>query len=56
MTLGDGCLRMSSQNGDPELGKYGPHHFHKLCTHISHIMQKTKKQKTNKKKKKNNFS
>ena len=38
---------MSSQNGDPELGKCGPHHSHTLCTHISHIMQKNQFQLEN---------
>ena len=31
-----------AQNGDLELGKFGPHHFHTLYTHISQIMQKIK--------------
>ena len=36
-----------AQNGDPELGKFEPHHFHTLYTHIKTNYAKIQFQQNN---------
>ena len=40
---------IGAPNGNPELGKFEPHHFHILYTHIKSIMQKNQFQQKKKK-------